>query len=432
MNELKQKAQKCLDLVRGKGVDKAFCSLSSSVTHEFNVDGGEFSLFRTLFDRKFSLTVYDHGKKGSVSQNKYDDSAIAAAVDGCIASASSAAADDAWDIAPVSKNQHFTEGAPDMDTAKLFDRTKELLEAVKERHPKIMVEQMIIKHVRYDAVYANTNGVEYTTLGGEYLVELMYSGHDGDATSSFFGSGVLTDSLDKPFIELGTIEKDLTDVENQIHPQAIDGKFVGTILLTPDTFAEMIGTAIGNFAGDMTLLDGTSLWKDKLGKQVADKRITVASAPLDERVVCGERYTSEGYLSENYDIIKDGVLNAFAISKYVANKTNNERAKNSAMNLIVPAGETPLADIIKGIDRGVIVGRISGGEPTANGEFSMVAKNSFYAEKGEVKYAVNETMISGNLADMLNNLRVMSKEVVCDGYKALPYAAFDNVTISGK
>ena len=33
----------------------------------------------------------------------------------------------------------------------------------------------------YDSVYVNTNGVEYTTLGGEYLVELMYSGNDGDA-----------------------------------------------------------------------------------------------------------------------------------------------------------------------------------------------------------------------------------------------------------
>ena len=114
---------------------------------------------------------------------------------------------------------------------------------------------------------------------------------------------------------------------------------------------------------------------------------------------------------------------------------NHIIAVNKTCNEIVQGdktGDTPLADIIKGIDRGVIVGRISGGEPTANGEFSMVAKNSFYVEKGEVKYAVNETMISGNLADMLNNLRVMSKEVVCDGYKALPYAAFDNVTISGK
>ena len=432
MNELVQKAQKCLDLVRGKGVDKAFCSLSSSVTHEFNVDGGEFSLFRTLFDRKFSLTVYDHGKKGSISQNKYDDEAIAAAVDGCIASAESAAADDAWDIAPVSENRHFTEGAPDMDTAKLFERTKELLEAVRTRHPKIMMEQMIVKHVRYDSVYANTNGVQYTTLGGEYLVELMYSGHDGDATSSFFGSGVLTDSLEKPFIELGAIEKDLTDVENQIYPKNIEGKFVGTVLLTPDTFAEMLDTAINNFAGDLTLLDGTSLWKDKLGTQVADKRLTVSYAPLDERIVCGERYTNEGYLSENYDVIKDGVLNAFAISQYVANKTGNVRAKNSATNMVIAAGEKPLAEIIKGIDRGIIVGRISGGEPSANGEFSMVAKNSFYIENGEIKYAVNETMISGNLADMLNNLRDTSKEVVCDGWKAVPYAAFDNVTISGK
>ena len=432
MNELVKKAQKCLELVRAKGVDKAYCSLSSSETHEFNVDGGEFSLFRTLFDRKLSLTVYDHGKKGSINTNKHDDDAIEAAVESCVASASSAEPDDAWDIAPVSKNGHFTEGSPDIDTAKLFDRTEELLAAIKERHPKIIVEQMIIKHVRYDSVYRNTNGVEYTTLGGEYEVELMFSGHDGDATSSFFGSGVLTDSLDKPFIELGSIEKDLTDVENQIHTKPIDGKFVGTVLLPPGTFSTLLYTAVSNFAGDMTLLDGTSLWKDKLGEKVADARLTVSSRPLDEHVVCGERYTSEGFLSENYDIIKDGVLDSFVLSQYVANKTGKQRAKNSAMNLFVKPGTDSVDDIIKGIKRGVIVGRISGGEPSANGEFSSVAKNSFYIEDGEIKHAVSETMISGNLAEMLNNLRAVSKETICDGYSVMPYAAFDNVTISGK
>ncbi len=432
MNELLQKAKKCLASASAKGVDKSYCSLSSSVTHEFNVDGGEFSLFRTLFDRKLSLTVYDHGKKGSISTNKHDDAAIEAAVASCVASASSAQPDPAWDIAPVSKNGHFTEGAPDMDTALLFDRTEELLSAVKERHPKIMVEQMIIKHIRYDSVYANSNGVEYTTLGGEYAVELMFSAHDGDATSSFFGSGVITDSLDRPFIELGSIEKDLSDVENQIHTKPIEGKFLGTVLFTPGTLGEMLNTAIGNFAADMTLLDGTALWKDKLGEKVADARLTVSSAPLDERIVCGERYTSEGYLSENYDVIKDGVLNSFVLSQYVANKIGKERSANSAMNLIVKPGTEPLADIIKGMTRGIIVGRISGGEPSANGEFSSVAKNSFYVENGEIKYAVSETMISGNLAELLNNLRAISKETVADGYSVLPYAAFDNVTVSGK
>jgi PmbA protein len=32
----------------------------------------------------------------------------------------------------------------------------------------------------------------------------------------------------------------------------------------------------------------------------------------------------------------------------------------------------------------------------------------------------------------LNNVRDISKEVICDGGTVLPYVAFDNITISGK
>jgi PmbA protein len=41
-------------------------------------------------------------------------------------------------------------------------------------------------------------------------------------------------------------------------------------------------------------------------------------------------------------------------------------------------------------------------------------------------------MINGNLADLMKNLRAVSKEVICDGNTVLPYAAFDNIMISGK
>ena len=82
-------------------------------------------------------------------------------------------------------------------------------------------------------------------------------------------------------------------------------------------------------------------------------------------------------------------------------------------------GDTPVADMIRGI-RGLIVGGFSGGEPGANGEFSGVAKNSFYVENGEVKGAVMETMISGNLTDVFSNVTAVSKELVSDGTSAFP------------
>ena len=80
----------------------------------------------------------------------------------------------------------------------------------------------------------------------------------------------------------------------------------------------------------------------------------------------------------------------------------------------------------------MIVGGFSGGHPGASGEFSGVAKNSFYIEDGKVKGAVMETMINGNLADVFNNILAISREVTEDGYASMPYMAVSGITISGK
>ena len=50
MENLKLIASKTIEQLVKEGADKARCIVSSKETQEFNVDGGEFSLFRTLFD----------------------------------------------------------------------------------------------------------------------------------------------------------------------------------------------------------------------------------------------------------------------------------------------------------------------------------------------------------------------------------------------
>jgi PmbA protein len=432
MHDLKMIADKSLAALKNNGADKAQCSVRFTETHEFNVDGGKFSLFRTLFDNSLTLTAVKDDKKGSVGINRLDDESIAAAAVNCMAIADSGAADPAWAFAEKSENGTFTEGSPEADLDLLFDRTEELMNDIKAQFPLILMEQMIVTHKKRHTVFKNSFGVEYEVLSGNYEIELMFSAHEGEKSSSFFGSGVYTDRLDTPFMELGTIREDLANVSKQLETNPLEGKFTGVAVLPPSSLGTFIGSALSNFTADGTLLDGTSPWKDSLGKVVADSAITISAAPLDERIVCGERFTGEGFLSENYDIIKDGVLESFMLSGYVANKTGLPRAKNSSYAIVMKPGETPYADIIAGIERGILVGRFSGGEPGTSGDFSGVAKNSFLIENGKITCALSETMISGNLGELLKNVHAISSEVVCDGATVLPYAAFGGVTVSGK
>ena len=99
--------------------------------------------------------------------------------------------------------------------------------------------------------------------------------------------------------------------------------------------------------------------------------------------------------------------------------------------LILP-GEEALSDIIGGIEKGIYVQRLSGGNPSSTGEFSGVAKNSFLIENGKITRPVNETMVSMNMADIIKRVRGISRETANDGMGPQPWIAMDGVTISGK
>ncbi len=432
MEDIKSVGSKINEVLKKHGVEKAQFWVTQKETHEFNVDGGEFSLFRTLYDNGLALTVYHHNKKGSASTNKLTDADLEAAVEGAVTSAESGIADEAYDIAPKQENQCFHDNGYEPDIDRLFERMQELMADIRERHPKIMVQQLIVSHEKVHSLYQNTNGTECETFKGKYSVSLMFAGHEGDLTTSFFGSGVMTDNLDRRFIELGSLESQLKDAEAQLVTVPFEGKFEGVIVLTPDSLGSLLYSIISNFASDGVILEKTSLWLNKLNEKVADERLTISMKPSDSRIVNKGHVTADGFLEEDYDLIKDGVLKSFMLSLYVANKSGFERAKNTSFSVVIEGGTTPYAEILKGIRKGLIVGRFSGGQPGTNGDFSGVAKNSFLVEDGKITGAVSETMISGNLADMLLNLVDISKETVADGGSVLPYIAFDKVVISGK
>ena len=433
MTDLKAIAAMALSEAKKLGAQTAQCTVTEKETKEFNAESGAFTLMRTLFDSGVAVTVFKDKAQGAVGINSFDEEAVKGAVAQAVAAAESAAPDDAWEIDASGAELYFEDGALECDTEKLFERTKELMEDTKGRHPKLLIEQMITDHTAGHSVYMNSYGTTYERRTGAYEFFFDYSAHEGEKGSHTFGSSITAADLDRRIIECGLIEKELSDTEKQASPEPFGDKFTGTVVFTPGCLTDVVfGTMIGSFISDMPLIDGTSTWKDKLGAPVADARMNVRIAPSDPRIVCGARYSGEGFLSEDFDLIKDGVLQNFFLSQYGANKTGFKRAPSLSHALIAAPGEKSLDEIIAGIDRGIVIGRFSGGRPGANGEFSGVAKNSFLIEDGKITKALSETMISANLNEMLFSLRDVSREVLEDGSMSVPYMAFDGVTISGK
>lgn len=425
-------SDKLKSLIAKKGDIKAQYSVALTQTREITMENGEFTLFRTLFDNDVEIKVIKDGKVGATSINKFDDKALSDAVDNVLVSAEAGTADENFDIAPGMDAAKFTIGAVEPDIDKLMQRAKELSEDIKNRHPKVLVMQIILKHVSVHSIYRNTNGSRDENVSGRYEVSVEFAGNDGESSTGIAGTFVATSNLDKPFIELGSIEKDLKDAEDSLNPISVDGKFEGDVIFTPNCAMIMTYYALSNFVGESAVLENTGLWLGKIGQKVASDKLTVAMKPWDERIVNHEVHTDDGFRSEDYTIIENGVLKSYMTSLYAANKCKVERAKNSGFDLVIEGGDVALADMIKGVKRGLIVGAVSCGMPSGNGELSGVAKNSFYVEDGQIKGAVTETMVNFNLADMMQNVTALSKEVLCDGTMAVPYIEVSHVLISGK
>jgi PmbA protein len=429
---MKDIALYALESLKKAGADKAAVSASQGRADEFNIEANKFSLLRTMFNNSISLKALVGGRKGTASVNKLDKPSVDEAVANCITLANSAQPDEAEDIAPLSENKHFDQTAGGADLAKLFSRSKEYLEQVKDEFPAIMIEGFSSTFGGGEYAYVNSNGVIFTGNRENYGFNSTFIAKEGEKTSSFNYTGGSMLDLNKSFMDFPMHRSQLEDSVKSLNTRMFEGTHKGRVIITPSC-PDLWYTIIGLFLSDSSLIEGTSLWKDKLGEHVADKILTMRSIPTNSMIVNGERFTGDGFLSEDYDIISEGVLKSFVLGLYGANKTGKPRAKNSSpYTMEVKPGNTALADMIASIDKGILVNRFSGGAPGPGGDISGVAKNSFLIENGKVTDAIQETMVSFNLQDALNNIVSISKEVIQDGGSILPWTCFDGITISGK
>ena len=432
MNELKTRADRFEEILRELGAAKYSFVLQESEKQEFNTEGSEFKLLRTTFGGSVSLQVFCGTRMGAAGGNDQSEEGLRALAETALASAESSPEDSAHDIAPDQGKDLFRQGALEPELDKLFERLQEMLADIKTSYPLVNIMAVISSYTKSHSLYRNTNGTEFERLRGSYDVTLEFSASDGTQNTGLDYVSVLTDTLDQPLLELGGLKQKLEDVQKQLGPTPMSGKFEGTVVFTPDCLGYFLYMIMMKYCTGGVILDGTSQWLDKVGEQVADERLTVALDPFDSRIVCGERYTADGFRSEPVTVIENGVLKTHILELYTANKTGRPVTKNGASSLLVREGDESLADIIGSIDKGLLVGGFSGGSPGANGEFSGVAKNSFLIENGKVGSAVTETMISGNLGRMLQQMRGISRETCMDGSSVLPYLAVDGITISGK
>lgn len=418
-----------IDSLKKRGAEKVQCTVMDIEKKELNIDAGEMSLFRTIFNSSVSFTIYKGNCKGSTSINKMDKKSIDIAIENVIELANSSEPDEAYDIADYQPPKSFSSGNKMADMNSMYDRLSEFSDYTKSTYPKVILEQAIIDFTYRKGIFANSNGVNFGLEKGIYNFSPMFTSKDGADTSSFNYTGFSAKDLNKSLKDYGSIDRLLRESEEQVISHQVPGKFNGQIIVTPDCLDDFVATVM-DFVTDIPLISGRSVYKDKLNESIADSRFTMHSKPRSNELESNYFITGDGYESKDCTLIEQGILKTFLLGVYGSNKTGLSRSVNDGGAHIIEPGNIAFNDLVKSTKQGVLLSRFSGGNPSDNGDFSGVAKNSYYIENGEVKFPISETMISGNICSMMNNIVEISKERVNFGDCIYPWVQFDGLTIS--
>jgi len=427
----KETIEYALHAMEGKGADQAQVVVESNVMQEMNAESHITKLFRTTEETQAQLTYIKEHRKASTKINQTAREEIDQAVEELVQLSQHAPIDEANDIAPKVDDATFALGIQEPDMDRLYQSLQELNEEMKTRYPQISGD-VVLWYEDKKKTLGNTNGLNLSETKGKYTFTVMFSAKDKDRITSFNYSYASLLDLSQRITQVGMLGSLFEQTIAELDAQPLRSKFEGDVIVNPLCLTSLLQMIAQNALMDGPMISGTSPLKDKIGVQVASELFTWESNPRSPDLAGGYAITSDGFVAEDTPIIDRGVLKTHLLTQYGANKTGRKRAPNYGDSFMVKPGSSSKEDMIQSVDRGILLSRFSGGVPAANGDFSGVAKNSFYIEKGKIQHPISEVMVSGNIFDLITHIQSVSQERVDFGLTIMPWVHATGVTISGK
>ena len=419
-------AERALALMRAQGFDEAQVGVSLRLQDELNIALDEPSLLRSTEVAKLSLLGLLDGRKASAELSDLADESIRARVASLYAEARAAPQDDANAVS-AGQRASIVQGPQVADTNLLADSVAELLAFRARATPKMMIDEGYAAHTLARNHVLTSAGSVLDASVGWYSLSAFGTARDGAQSSSFnFAGGNCHDLRDAPAQAHFGIDEMLRDTERQIHTRQLDGNFVGDVVLMPSAVADLIEWLHGQIS-DMHLIAGSSLYRERVGSAVASPLLHLHSR-FDAPGVAA--LSVDAFATPPVEILRAGTLMTLTPSLYASRKTGIAHVPVAASGWVLAAGDTARSELLAGVSQGALVGRLSMGSPAPNGDFSGVIKNSFVIADGVLGAALSEVMISGNVAQMLRDVRAVSRERIDCGNLLLPWLRIGNLHFS--
>jgi PmbA protein len=419
MHTLAGYARQALSALQAAGYAQAQARAVESELSELNIAHNAPSLWRSTLTQRVLLTGLHGGRRHSAEIGSFDAQQIAAAAQQMFDDGRSSPADAAHSL-PAAQRAHIVQGPQAADADTLADAVSQLLAWRAEHTPAMRVQEGAAEHRLTRSVCLNTEGSElHTSIGCEGL-SAIGAANDGQRSSSFTYSGGHTHSLRaKPAVEHFGIGRMMQDAVVSTRPQRIAAPFEGEVVLAPEAVTALLGWLLAQLGhgNDAPLVAGSSVFLRSVGQRIAVPGLHLHSR-FDAPGVCA--VSAEGDVCAPVTVLDDGVLHTLLASRYASAKASLPHVP-TAGGWRLAAGPEDEAALVAGVRHGAWVSRLSMGMPASNGNFSGVIKNSFLIEGGQLGPALAETMVSGNVTQMLQDITGIGSTLHDFGAWAVPW-----------
>lgn len=398
------------------GASQAEAAISVDVGLSASVRLGEIDTVEYQRDRGMGVTVYFGTRKGSASTADLG----AAALRETVAKACSIARFTSEDTcAGLADPDTLATDVPDLDLSHPWDLTPERAceLALACEAAALAVDSRItnsegaaVSSHRGIRAYGNTHGFLRCYPGSVHSVSCAVLGTEGEAMERDYWYSTTRD-----WRELEDVAS-VGRISGERAARRLGARKVATtrapVLFSPEVARGLIGHFIGAIRGGSQYRRASFLL-DAAGQQVFPDWFCLSERPHLPKALASAPFDHEGVATRDRELVEGGVLLGYVLGSYSARKLGLRTTGNAGgtHNLIVPGNGGDLAEMLRRMDRGLLVTELMGqGVNGVTGDYSRGAAG-FWVEGGRIQYPVHEVTVAGNLKDVYRGIVAVGNDV---------------------
>lgn len=432
----KEVAAYLLNQAKVLGVDQIALSISGG--QGLSISMREQTIESTEFedDKRLSIVLYKDNKKGSVSTNVFNNASLNDCLDKAITIAKYSEADEYYGLAETDflaldypdLGVDFSENEPVFDELVSFAQEMDDLSSVENKDLKS--EGSHVNQYQGFRIYANSNGM----LG-------YYSGTSNSASVSMLAhqDGMMEQSYwydsNRDWKKMASAQsiRDLAIEHTLQKLNAVALKSMQVpVIFAPNVAKSLFGPLMSALSGRSQYLQNGFL-VDALDTMVFPEWFSMNHQPHLIGEISSVPFDGDGVATQPQTIVNQGRIEQYILNAYSARRLGMapNGCASGLRNIRLVHPQVEFSEMLKQAGKGVYITELMGqGVNSMTGDLSCAAKGLWF-EQGELKHAVSNFTIAGNLKDIYKNLIAIANDTDSRGNLHCGSVLVEGLTLAG-